>query len=181
MENGTEHIKIYYPEGLNPTRANVLDNQKVFMLSGGTNYYPFNPENNTIEELDALLAPFSETEPSYQINLRLMKEIFNHVTSDEDFDIKSFVSVLDTILAEKPSAQGILIVRRGRDVAKGTGALLSPNDWSLGGSFTNQVVLTMYKVTGRKGWNGRELWVPNIKLPHNVVYYDVKEADEPEE
>ena len=181
VENGTEHIKIYYPEGLNPTRANVLDNQKVFMLSGGTNYYPFNPENNTIEELDALLAPFSETEPSYQINLRLMKEIFNHVTSDEDFDIKSFVSVLDTILAEKPSAQGILIVRRGRDVAKGTGALLSPNDWSLGGSFTNQVVLTMYKVTGRKGWNGRELWVPNIKLPHNVVYYDVKEADEPEE
>lgn len=181
VENGTEHIKIYYPEGLNPTRANVLDNKKVFMLSGGTNYYPFNPENDTIEELDALLAPFNETEPSYQVNLRLMKEIFNHVTSDEDFDIKSFVSVLDTILAEKPSAQGILIVRRGRDVAKGTGALLSPNDWSLGGSFTNQVVLTMYKVTGRKGWNGRELWVPNIKLPHNVVYYDVKEADESEE
>lgn len=181
VENGTEHIKIYYPEGLNPTRANVLDNQKVFMLSGGTNYYPFNPENSTIEELDALLAPFSETEPTYQVNLRLMKEIFNHVTSDEDFDIKSFVSVLDTILAEKPSAQGILIVRRGRDVAKGTGALLSPNDWSLGGSFTNQVVLTMYKVTGRKGWGGRELWVPNIKLPHNIVYYDVKEADEPEE
>lgn len=181
VENGTEHIKIYYPEGLNPTRANVLDNQKVFMLSGGTNYYPYNPDNNTIEELDALLAPFSETEPSYQVNLRLMKEIFNHVTSDEDFDIKSFVSVLDTILAEKPSAQGILIVRRGRDVAKGTGALLSPNDWSLGGSFTNQIVLTMYKVTGRKGWDGRELWVPNIKLPHNIVYYDVKEADEPEE
>ena len=181
VENGTEHIKIYYPEGLNPTRANVLDNPKVFMLSGGTNYYPYNPDNNTIEELDALLAPFSETEPSYQVNLRLMKEIFNHVTSDEDFDIKSFVSVLDTILAEKPSAQGILIVRRGRDVAKGTGALLSPNDWSLGGSFTNQVVLTMYKVTGRKGWDGRELWVPNIKLPHNIVYYDVKEADEPEE
>lgn len=118
VENGTEHIKIYYPEGLNPTRANVLDNQKVFMLSGGTNYYPYNPDNNTIEELDALLAPFSETEPSYQVNLRLMKEIFNHVTSDEDFDIKSFVSVLDTILAEKPSAQGILIVRRGRDVAE---------------------------------------------------------------
>lgn len=65
-------------------------------------------------------------------------------------------------------------------VAKGTGALLSPNDWNLGGSFTNQVVLTMYKVTGRKGWNGRELWVPNIKLPNNVVYYDVKDAEETE-
>lgn len=180
IESGTEHIKIYYPQGLNPTRANVLDNQKVFMLSGGTNYYPFDPENDSIEALDRLLAPFSDTEPVYQVNLRLMKEIFSHITSGEDFEIKSFVSVLDTILSETPSAQGILIVRRGRDVAKGTGALLSPNDWNLGGSFTNQVVLTMYKVTGRKGWNGRELWVPNIKLPNNVVYYDVKDAEETE-
>jgi len=72
-------------------------------------------------------------------------------------------------------------VRRERDVAKGTGALLSPNDWALGGSFTDCVVLTMYKVTGRKGWNGRRLWVPNIKLPNNVVYYDVKDADEAED
>lgn len=180
IESGTEHIKIYYPQGLNPTRANVLDNKKVFMLSGGTNYYPFDPDNDSIEALDELLAPFSDAEPSYQVNLRLIKEIFSHITSGDDFEINSFVSVLNTILAEKPSAQGILIVRRGRDVAKGTGALLSPNDWALGGSFTNQVVLTMYKVTGRKGWNGRELWIPNIKLPNNVVYYDVKDAEEAE-
>lgn len=178
VENGTEHIRVFYPKGLNPTRANVLDNQKVFMLSGGTNYYPFSPENNSIEDLDKLLAPFGEEEPFYQVNLRLMKEIFAHVTSDEDFDIKSFVSVLDTILAEQPAAQGILIVRRNRDIAKGTGALLSPNDWKLGASFANQVVLTVYKVTGRKGWNGRELWIPNIKLPNNIVYYDVVDSDE---
>lgn len=180
VEKGTEHIRIFYPQGLNPTRANVLDNKKVFTLSGGTNYYPFNPENDSIEELDRLLSPFDEGESFYQVNLRLMKEIFTHVTSDEDFDIKSFVSVLDTILAEKPAAQGILIVRRGRDVAQGTGALLSPNDWNLGASFTDKVVLTMYKVTGRKGWNERELWVPNIKLPSNIVYYNVVDADEVE-
>lgn len=180
IESGIEHIKIYYPEGLNPTRANVLDKKKVFMLSGGTNYYPFDPENNTIEDLDRLLAPFSESEPVYQVNLRLMKEIFSHIVSGDDFEIKSFVSVLDTILSETPSAQGMLIVRRGRDVAKGTGALLSPNDWSLGGSFTNHVVLTMYKVTGKKGWNGRELWIPNIKLPNHIVYYDVKDDEEAE-
>lgn len=180
VEKGTEHIRIFYPQGLNPTRANVLDNKKVFTLSGGTNYYPFNPENDSIEELDRLLSPFDEGESFYQVNLRLMKGIFTHVTSDEDFDIKSFVSVLDTILAEKPAAQGILIVRRGRDVAQGTGALLSPNDWNLGASFTDKVVLTMYKVTGRKGWNERELWVPNIKLPSNIVYYNVVDVDEVE-
>ena len=141
---------------------------------------PLDPDNDTIEELDRLLAPFSESEPAYQVNLRLMKEIFTHISSGEDFDIGSFVSILDTILSETPSAQGMLIVRRNRNVAKGTGALLSPNDWSLGASFTDQVVLTMYKVTGRKGWNGRELWIPNIKLPNNTVYYDVKDADESE-
>lgn len=178
MEKGAEHIRLFYPNGLNPTRSNVLDKHKVFVISGGTNYYPFNPENNTIEDLDTLLAPFDEDEPAYQVNLRLMREIFSYINSDEDFDIRGFVSILDTILAEQPCAQGIMIVRRGRDVTKGTGALLSPNDWSLGASYSEQVVLTMYKVTGRKGWNGRKLWIPNIKLPSNIVYFDVKDGND---
>ena len=178
IEKGVEDIKIYYPDGLNPTRGAVLDNKKVFALSGGTNYFPFNPDNNTVEKLDMLLATFDEQEQYYQVSLRLMKEIFGCITSDNDFNIPGFISVLDALLAEKPSAQGIMIVRRDRDVAKGTGALLSPNDWRLGSSFTDCVVLTMYKVTGRKGWGGKKLWVPNIKLPNNVVYYDVKDSEE---
>ena len=175
LEKGTKDIKIYYHEGLNPTRPNVLDNRNVFMLSGGTNYYPFDPDNNSIEDLDELLAPFDDKEAYYQVSLRLMKEIFGHIISADDFAVSSFISILDTMLSEKPAAQGVLIVRRNRDVAKGTGALLSPNDWNLGGLFSDHVVLTMYKVTGRKGWSGRELWVPNIKLPNNMVYYDVRE------
>lgn len=176
IEDGTEKIKIYYPEGLTPTRANVLDNKKVFTLSGGTNYYPFDPDNDSIEALDELLKVFEDTTPTYQVSLRLMKEIFKHITSAEDFKVDSVTSILDTILAEKPTSQGMLIVRRNRDVAKGTGALLSPNDWNLGASVTDKVVLTMYKMTGRKGWNGRQLWVPNIKFPQGIIYYDV--ADE---
>lgn len=176
IEDGTEKIKIYYPEGLSPTRANVLDNKKVFTLSGGTNYYPFDPDNDSIEALDELLKVFEDTTPTYQVSLRLMKEIFKHITSAEDFKVDSVTSILDTILAEKPTSQGMLIVRRNRDVAKGTGALLSPNDWNLGASVTDKVVLTMYKMTGRKGWNGRQLWVPNIKFPQGIIYYDV--ADE---
>ena len=91
--------------------------------------------------------------------------------------MKAFQSVLDTIISDQPTGQGILIVRRNRDVAQGTGALLSPNDWQLGNSFTNSVVLTMYQVTGNKGWGGQQLWVPNIKLPNDVMYYDVIEED----
>ena len=175
IENGSDRIKIYYPEGLNPTRANVLDNKKVSIISGGTNYYPFSPENDSIDVLDSLLAPFDDKEPIYQVNLRLMREILKHISSADDFSVQAFSDVLNTMLSDKPTAQGYLIVRRNRDVAKGTGALLSPNDWSLGSTYTEQTVLTMYKVTGNKGWNGRKLWIPNIKLPSGVMYYNVTE------
>ena len=173
VEKGAEHIKLFYPEGLNPTRANVLDNDKVFTISGGTNYYPYYPGNHSVDDLDKLLQPFEDDEPHYQVSLRLMKEILTHISSAEDFKIASFISIIGTMLAEHPTAQGVLIVRRNRNVAQGTGALLSPNDWALGGAFPSRVVLTMYKVTGQKGWGGQPLWVPNIKLPDNVVYYDL--------
>jgi hypothetical protein len=175
IEQGIEDIKIYYTEGLNPTRKNVLDNDHVEAISGGTNYYPDYPENNSIEDISKLLEPFSEDEQYYQVNLRFMKEILDHIIPSPDFKLTSFYSIIDTMLSETPAGQGILIVRRGRDITQGTGALLSPNDWQLGGGFIDKVVLTMYQVTGTKGWGGQPLWIPNIKLPHGTVYYDVIE------
>ncbi len=173
IEHGINNIKIYYPNGLNPTRKNVLDMDHMEMISGGTNYYPFYPDNDSIEELSHILEPFNQDEPYYQVSLRIVKEILSHIIPSQDFKLSAFISVIDTILSEQPAAQGILIVRRGRDVAQGTGALLSPNDWKLGSEFPSKLVLTMYQVTGNKGWGGKPLWVPNIKLPGNVIYYDV--------
>ena len=173
VERGINDIKIYYPNGLNPTRKNVLDNDHIEILSGGTNYYPFYPDNVSIEEITKILSSFDDNELYYQVSLRLVKEILTHIISSPDFKLTAFQSVMDTILAEQPTAQGILIVRRNRNIAQGTGALLSPNDWQLGSSFTNKVVLTMYQVTGTKGWGGKQLWVPNIKLPNNTIYYNV--------
>lgn len=178
VEKGIEDVKIYYPEGLNPTRKNVLDNDHVEIISGGTNYYPFYPDNDSIEDISKLLESFTDEEPYYQVSLRLIKEVLSHIIASPDFKMSAFQSVLDTILAETPTGQGILIVRRGRNVAQGTGALLSPNDWQLGASFRYKVVLTMYQVTGTKGWGGKQLWVPNIKLPAGTMYYDVVEEEE---
>lgn len=175
VEQGIDDIKIYYPIGLNPTRKNVLDNKHVEILSGGTNYYPFYPDNDSIEGISKLLEPFSDDEPFYQVNLRFIKEILSHIIASPDFKLNAFLSAIDTILSEQPAGQGILIVRRERNVAQGTGALLSPNDWKLGGTFLNKIVLTIYQVTGTKGWGGNALWVPNIKLPHDTMYYDVCE------
>ena len=38
-------------------------------------------------------------------------------------------------------------------------------------------MLTLYKVTGDKGWQGKQVWVPNIKLPDDAVYYDIADDD----
>ncbi|MGC6174025.1 Z1 domain-containing protein [Lacrimispora sp. 38-1] len=178
VERGIKDVKIYYPEGLNPTRNNVLDTNKLIVLSGGTNYYPFSPDNDSIEEINTLLEVFSEKEPSYQVSLRLIKELLKHISSEDDFKIQSIIGVIETLLAEKPTGQGVLIVRRERNVAKGTGALLSPNDWQIGASIRDKVVLTMYQMTGDKGWNGKKLWVPNIKFPDGIVYYDINDSGE---
>lgn len=177
IESGIQDVKIYYPEGLNPTRKNVLDNNHVEIMTGGTNYYPFNPDNDSIEEISKLLYVFSENEPYYQVSLRLVKEILSHIVPSPDFKLSAFCSILDTIMSEHPTEQAILIVRRERNISQGTGALLSPNDWQLGKSFSKNVVLTMYQVTGEKGWNRKNLWVPNIKLPSDTMYYDVIEED----
>lgn len=177
IESGIENVKVYYPKGLNPTRKNVLDNDHVKIISGGTNYYPFDPDNDSIENISSLLKDFSNDEPYYQVNLRLIKELLSHIVPSPDFKLSAFQSVIDTILSETPTGQGILIVRKERDLTQGTGALLSPNDWQLGNTFRDKVVLTMYQVTGTKGWKSKKLWVPNIKLPHDIMYYDVIEEE----
>lgn len=174
IQRGIENIKIYYPEGLSPTRKNVIDMKRVDLIAGGTNYYPNNPDNDSIEEISSILRNFLY-EPYYQTSLKLFVSLLKHISSDDDFDVKAFSDALASMLAENPAAQGILIVRQNRNITQGTGAILSPNDWNLGAQFTDKPVLTMYQVTGTHGWHGKKLWVPNIKLPNDMVYYNVKE------
>ncbi len=170
--NFEARIKLYYTKGLRPTRNTVIDKKALSLLSGGVNYFPFYPDNKNIDVLDNLLAPFEDG--LYLVNLNFIICILEEIVSGtDDFDVDVFISFVKTFTAENPLRQGQLIVRRNRDIAQGTGTLLSPNDRALGAKYSDDVVLTMYKVTGRKGWNGRELWIPNIKLPSDLVYYNI--------
>lgn len=172
--NGFEDIKISYPPTLRPTRKNVLDNREVATYCGGVNYFPFAPSNKDIAIIDTLLEKF-DGEDSYTVNLKLIINLLEQIdNSSDDWSASSFIGFLNSIIAENPLSQAKLIVRRGRDIAEGTGTLLSENDRKLGDSFTDITVLTMYKVTGRKGWNGQQIWIPNIKLPSDKVYYSVR-------
>ncbi|MST69701.1 restriction endonuclease [Clostridiales Family XIII bacterium RF-744-FAT-WT-3] len=163
-------IKICYPVGIRPTRKNVLDNNTIGMYSGGVNYFPFYPINRSTSSLDEMLSSFPDGE--YSVSLKIIVKILQQTGSEEyDWNEKVFEGFINSFIAENPIAQGFMIVRRNRDIAKGTGTLLSPNDRALGDSIKDSVVLTLYKVTGNKGWDGEKLWIPNIKLPGNAVYY----------
>lgn len=166
-----EDVNIRYSEKLRPTRKNVLDNKVVRMLSGGVNYFPFDPDNKSIEVIDGILERYNGDAP-YSVNLRVIIDVLEQIQAEpEDWATEDFIGFIQTMLAENPGAQGRLIVRRERDIGKGTGTLLSPNDRALGEIITDVPVLTMYKVTGAKGWVGRKLWIPNIKLPGRDTYY----------
>ena len=168
-------IKISYPKSLRPTRKNVLDNTALCIYCGGVNYFPFTPKNKSISVLDEMLEKFENTE-SYVVSLKFVNSLLNEIENESsDWTSESFVGFINSILAENPLAQARLIVRRNRDIAKGTGTLLSENDRKLGDTFSDITVLTMYKVTGTKGWNGEQLWIPNIKLPNDLIYYSVRQ------
>lgn len=169
-----EDIKISYPATLRPTRKNVLDNRSVFTFCGGVNYFPFAPSNRDITAIDTLLEKF-DGEDNYTVSLKFIIKLLEQIDSaSDDWSATSFIGILNSIIAENPLSQGKLIVRRNRDIAEGTGTLLSENDRKLGDSFTDITVITIYKVTGRKGWNGQQIWIPNIKLPSEKVYYSVR-------
>ena len=172
MQNGTD-IKIFYPTGLKPTRKNVLDKKAVGVYSGGVNYFPFYPVNKDIDLLDAMLSGFSDD--MYTVSLKMIVKILEQVDSEsaEDWNGKAFIGFVNTLLASNPAEQGKLGVRRNRDIGKGTGTLLSPTDRKLGDNYTEELVLTLYKITGNtdKGWDGRQIWIPNIKLPGDYAYY----------
>lgn len=171
MKKG-DNIKIFYPTNLRPTRKNVLDKKAVGIYSGGVNYFPFNPANKDIDALDRLLSSFGEG--VYTVSLKLIVKILGFLDAEpSDWNVSAFIGFVNTFIVSNPSGQGILIVRRERDIGKGTGTLLSPTDRRLGDEYSDDLVLTMYKITGNtlKGWDGAKIWIPNIKLPGDYAYY----------
>lgn len=165
-------VKLYYPKGLKPTRNAVIEKKSLVLLSGGVNYFPFYPDNKDIAKLDTMLSSFADGE--YQVNLNFIKKILGEMVSNsDDFDVKTFIALVDIYRSENPMSQGEIIVRRNRDISKGTGTLLSPTDRKIGERYADVVTLTLYKVTGRKGWDGRQIWIPNVKFPGDTVYYNI--------
>ena len=178
IENHLEKVQLIYPNGIRPTRKNVVDNRFLNLISGGVNMFATHPIAVNVDTINRHIGKYAamtsiETEADFLIRiLRLVKS-----ETSEDFDTDKFIACLQGLKAQRPHVNCRLIVRIDRDIAKGTGTLLSPNDRALGDKYQNEVVLTMYRIKGSKdkGWEGTPLWIPNIKFPDDCCFYDVEE------
>ena len=176
VEKGLNDYQIVYPNNIQPTRKNVLDTQYLNVTMGGVNYFPTEPIPANVLTIDKLLDDANLSGDPAVVTKELMVELLKHCGSKDvnDFDSAKFISSIEALSAKRPGTKFKLIVRRDRDISKGTGTLLSPNDRALGDRLPNDVVLTLYRVKGTvdKGWDGNPLWIPNIKLPEGFCFYD---------
>lgn len=176
VENGLDTCQIIYPNNIQPTRKNVLDAQYLNIAAGGVNYFPDDPIEGNTKIIDEILAGAELVGDPAPVSKDLLLELLKHCGSHDaiDFDNKKFVSAIEALASKRPATKFKLIVRRDRDISRGTGTLLSPNDRALGDRYRHDVVLTLYRVNGsrEKGWSGAPLWVPNIKLPEGYCFYD---------
>lgn len=176
VRNGVENLRIYYSRNIKPTRQQVIDKSSLSIIAGGVNYFPFDPQNKDINELDALLSLFGDQD-YYEVSLNLLISCLEKIENSDpsEWSNTMFINCIKAYMADRPSEQGVLIVRRNRDIGKNTGTMLSPNDRELGQELSEHVVLTLYKVTGSKGWNGDQLWIPNIKFPGSTNFYNIRD------
>lgn len=176
-ERGIDGVQLIYPKGVRPTRKNVLDNKFLHMLSGGINIFPSEPIGGNTNRIDPIVERFKDCKIQ-EVSEEIVLQLLNNVGSiyREDFDSETYKNCIRALSQKRPKIKYQLIIRVNRDIAKGTGTLLSPNDRLLGDNYPNDVVLTLYRVNGdvSKGWNGSPLWVPNIKFPSDCCFYNAE-------
>ena len=177
LKQGIDTCQIVYPNNIQPTRRSVLNFNYLNVISGGVNYFPNHPIENNTSQIDPIIASLNLSDEPIVITKDIILRILKHCgsTDAEDFNNDKFISCINALYQKRPTIKYKLIVRTNRDIAYGTGTLLSPKDRELGDRFVNDVVLTLYRVNGnkKKGWSGIPLWIPNIKLPEGYCYYDM--------
>lgn len=178
VTQGLNNLQIILPSDIRPTRKNVLDVRYLNAIVGGMNFFASNPIDDNTSEIDKTLSDIANT-GSCQTDKETIIKLLSMVgsTDNEDFSSNKYIACVHALCSKRPSVKLRLIIRRNREISKGTGTLLSENDRRLGSQFDEEIVLTMYRVNGdkSKGWNGKPLWIPNIKFPKDICFYDTFE------
>ena len=178
VTHGLENLQVILPADISPTRKNVLDSKYLNAIVGGMNFFASNPVDSNTDVIDSIVSQYGDalsvpTDEETVINLLQLVGSYD----SQDFSSQKYISCVHALCAKRPSVKLRLIVRKNREISKGTGTLLSENDRKLGSKFDDEIVLTLYRINGEvaKGWNGKPLWIPNIKFPKNICFYDTFE------
>lgn len=180
-DKNQEKIQIIYPSKIKPTRKNVLDDKSLRLLAGGKNYFSDKPDQKNLNHVSFLMNDLDsftqENKDLYQIDSEFMISILESLGtySKWDWDVSKFISCIHAIKSKRPSLKYYLLVKKNRKISKGTGTMLSPNDRKVGDTKSKDIILTIYQVTGDIGsnWDGNPFWLPNIKFPKNMIFWDV--------
>lgn len=177
IENGIDNLQIINANGIRPTRKNVLDTARVDICTGGVNMFPISPIEDNTSSIDPIIMQYANEE-SVEVDKDVLINLLSEAgsTNKDDFDSAKYIDSIKALAAKRPTTKFRLITRVNRNISRGTGTLLSESDRSLGDSYPDEVVLTMYRLNGNieNGWNGSPLWVPNIKFPEGFCFYTVE-------
>lgn len=168
---GPGAVSVLTPEGARPTRTSVVSREDLIVISGGVNYFPLFPNSASVKSLDAELGSIDDEK---EISLAEAEKILRLVSVEKEdlWNQHSFPDCVETLKKSKKYSCR-LITRINRSIGRGTRTLLSETDRELGSRYTEQLVLTMYRLKGEasKGWEDRPLWVPNIKFPDGTYFH----------
>lgn len=176
-------IQIIYPKNINPTRKNVLKSDSLNQLVGGVNYFPFQPDEDNLTQISEILPNILSDnqirEDLYQIDTETLFLILEKLGNyqPDDWDKEKFITSIQALQTQRPSFKNYVLIKQGRKIGKNTGTMLSEDDRKLGDKYPNDLFLTLYLVIGDKdkGWQGKDFWLPNIKLPHKgLIYWGLK-------
>lgn len=178
VTHGLENLQVILPADISPTRKNVLDSKYLNAIVGGMNFFASDPVVSNTEVIDSIVSQYGDAlsvPTDKETVIKLLQLVGSY--DSQDFSSQKYISCVHALCAKRPSVKLRLIVRKNREISKGTGTLLSENDRKLGSKFDDEIVLTLYRVNGEvaKGWNGKPLWIPNIKFPKNICFYDTFE------
>jgi len=168
---GPQAVSLLTPAGARPTRTNVVFKENLVVIAGGVNYFPVSPTEGSLKNLDETLGTVNKEK---DISISEAEKLLGLVTIEKE-DLWHQHSFTECVHSLKKSAKYKchLVVRTDRSIGKNTRTLLSPTDRALGDQHNGELVVTMYRLNGEtdKGWNGRPLWVPNIKFPEGTYFY----------
>lgn len=182
LDINNDSYQFFYPDNVSPTRKNVLDKQ-FYVVKGGKNYFPLYPnENNLVPTNDALSTIKSLYSTTSEGVLELSTDDLIGVLESLggfdviDWDLSTFIKSINVLSTKRPTMNNLLILRYDRNLSKGTGTMLSPDDRKLGQKYKDDIVVTLYLIKGNKtkGWGGKDFWMPNIKLPENLDFWNAR-------